>query len=57
MLKVIILANLAAVSAFLFGASKDWSPVIPKSAALNRCAAAITAILLSFALLALLRRG
>ena len=55
MLTIIILANIAAALAFLFGATYDFSSIIPRSERLNRLAAFGMAMTLAILVMTVLR--
>ena len=55
MLTTIILANLAAAFAFLFGATYDWSSIIPRSKRLNRLASFAMVMALVFVTISVVR--
>ena len=55
MLVTIILANVAAAFAFLFGATYDWSSLIPRSGRLNRVASFAMVITLAILVMTVLR--
>jgi hypothetical protein len=55
MLATIILANLAAVFAFLFGATYDWSSIVPRSKRLNKFASFAMVMTLVFVTISVVR--
>jgi hypothetical protein len=55
MTMVIVLVNVAAACAFLFGATNDWAPLIRKSERANRLWGSAAAATLAFVLLAVIR--
>lgn len=55
MVLTIVMANIAAAFAFMFGATNDWSALIPRSEKLNRLCAMAMTIALSFVVVAVLK--